>query len=340
MRLPSLPARLAQIDILKGLAILAVLGLHTVTSRQLRDWGGAFWLGQAVPVFVVLMGLNATGSLLTRAREGLRGVYTRGYLLSRLDRLYVPFLTVFLLSALIAAAQGSLTVRAILGGLVTGLLPYSGPGNYFITFAFEFALVFPALVVAFGRRPAATVVACFALALAGEVVVPHVTPIAQHPYVWDSSFLRLLPWVAVGMLLARLMLHGKPLPGWWLLAAAAAGVYLLAVTVDGDVLRLSLGGWGSLGQTSLAAFYSGFLVALGLRYLPVTSSGVVARGLSAVGRASYEIFLLQILWFSLVDATHLAMYPLSVAACAGSGLLLHRALQSVPRIATLAAARR
>lgn len=85
MRLPVLPARLAQIDLLKALAIIAVIGLHSLTADQANELAVRWWIGQAVPVFAVLMGLNATASLWRRAGDGPRAVYTRSYVLSRID---------------------------------------------------------------------------------------------------------------------------------------------------------------------------------------------------------------------------------------------------------------
>ena len=331
MRLPVLPARLAQIDTLKALAILAVIALHSLTAEQLHDTAARWWIGQAVPIFAVLMGLNATASLWRRAGAGPHAVYTRTYWLSRIDRLYVPFLAVFVLATIAAAAQGTLTARQ-LGGLLTGTLPVGGPGNYFIPFVFQFAIVFPLLAVALRRWPTATVAACLLAAFVGELAAPHLAQLVAHPYAWDASLLRLLPFVAVGMLLAEWMLTRRPLPGWWWAAAALSAGYLAVVTVDAQLLELSLGGWRTLGQTSLAAFYAGTLVALGLRFLPATVTGAAGRVLTLVGVSSFEIFLLQILWFGVVDAQEPQWFPISVVVCCTAGVTLHLALRRVPRL--------
>lgn len=331
MRLPVLPARLAQIDLLKALAIIAVIGLHSLTADQVTELAARWWIGQAVPVFAVVMGLNATASLWQSAGGGPRAVYTRSYILSRFDRLYVPFLAVFVLATIAAAAQGTLTARQ-LGGLLTGTLPIGGPGNYFIPFVFQFAIVFPLLAVSFRRWPAATVAACLLAAFVGELAAPHLAQLVAHPYAWDASLLRLLPFVAVGMLLAEWMLTRRPLPAWWWAAAAVSAGYLVVVTVDAQLLELSLGGWRALGQTSLAAFYAGTIVVLGLRYLPASVTRAPGRLLTLLGVASFEIFLLQILWFGVVDAREPRWFPISVVVCSTAGVALHLALQRVPRL--------
>mgnify|MGYP007071568719 CR=1 FL=1 len=324
MHLPQLPARLTQIDLLKGLAILAVLALHTLTADQLADSAARFTIGQAVPVFVVLMGLNATASLWRHRQASPRELYTRAYVISRLQRLYLPFLIILAASTVIAAAKGVLTPGGVVSGLLTGTLPYSGPGNYFITFAFQFAIVFPLIFWAYQRRPRTVVVACFALAAAVELAAPHAPGLATYTY--SAMLLRFLPFIAVGMLLADRMFHARPVPAWWWAAGAGSVVYLVAVTVDANVIEIAQTGWRQLGQTFLDAFYPLLLVAAGLRFLP--RSGW--RLLAALGVASYEIFLVQILWFGLFDAQHVVWFPVSVAACCALGWLLHRGLARVP----------
>jgi peptidoglycan/LPS O-acetylase OafA/YrhL len=331
--LPALPARLAQIDLLKGLAILAVLALHTLTAAQLSDSAARFWIAQAVPVFVVLMGLNATGSMWRRGRAGLRELYSRRYLLSRLDRLYVPFLPVLAVSCAVALVRGTLTPGGIVAGLVVGLLPYSGPGNYFITFAFQFAVLFPLFYWAYRRAPAAVVVAGFAAAAVFELAAPHVAVLAQHITLFESLFVRFLPYVALGAMLADRMVHGRGLPRWWWLAGAISVAYLVALTVDASVITISLAGLRDFGQTSLGAFYPALLIALGLRWLPRTATSAPARLLATLGIASYEIFLVQILWFSLVSAQKVAMFVPSAIACCAIGYALHVALRRVPKLA-------
>lgn len=332
MRLPVLPARLAQIDVLKGVAILAVLALHSCTPEQLHDTGARFTIGQAVPVFVVIMGLNATASLWRRPAR-LAGAYTRRYVLTRLDRLYVPFLAVFAVSALIAAAQGTLTARGVLGGLVVGVLPQSGPGNYYVTLVFEFAVVFPALYVAFRRWPRATIAGCFAAGAAVELAAPHVSLLTRSAYVYEAEILRFLPMIALGMVLADRMLTGRPAPRWLIPAAALSVAYLVVVTVNRDAILLSDPALREFGQTFLGAFYPALIVAVGLRYLPRAAHGVL-RPLQTVGVCSYEVFLVQIVWFALVDAQHPELFPVSVVVCGAVGWALHRALRRVPRLAT------
>ena len=78
--------RYPQIDIMKGFAILGVLFTHAamapLPSKPLTD----FYALQAVPVFIVLIGMNLAMSLQRQAEKHGPSHYLR-----RLKRLAVPF---------------------------------------------------------------------------------------------------------------------------------------------------------------------------------------------------------------------------------------------------------
>ena len=90
------------IDLIKGIAIVAVICLHTLSPGTLDAIGAQFYLWQAVPVFLFLMGLNATSSLRRRGGRTMRELYSRDYLAGRFDRVYVPFLIAFLVTLALA----------------------------------------------------------------------------------------------------------------------------------------------------------------------------------------------------------------------------------------------
>lgn len=332
--LPALPGRLAQIDLLKGLAIVAVLFLHGLPTAVLTDGAAVFYIGQAVPVFIVLMGLNATASFWQAGRAPLSRLYSRAYVAGRIDRLYVPFLFLLAASSLIALAEGTLTPGGVVSGLVGGTLPYSGPGNYFVTFAFEFAVAFPLFYWCYRRAPVASVVAGFGVAAAFELFAAHVSVFDANKYVYSAAIIRFIPFFALGSLLADHMLTGRRLSWWWLVGAAASTAYLEIVYLDANAFPLADEDWRRWGQTFASAFYPAILVVAGLRYLPATLTRQSWRLVARLGAASYEIFLVQILWFSLVAPPSLAKLGPSIVACCLIGWTFHMGLRRVPHLAT------
>lgn len=316
--------RSAQIDLIKGAAILSVIALHTLSGSELRAGWSALHIGQAVPVFFVLMGMNAAASLNRRPGSTLRSLYSHGYASGRVERLFVPFAVVWLVSLLLGAAFGGLHFGPL---MLTGIFPLAGPGNYFVTIAFEFALVFPALFWMFERAPRATVAGCLLLDMAFELAAPHVHYLAgPAPYGYDASIFRYLGQIALGVWIASAAGRGNR----WIVCLAPLSVAYL-------VVQHQRPGWFSwlrddFGTTTnvLSAFYAAALVLAGLRFLPSRVVRAPAAGLVEVGRASWHIFLVQIVWFFLVTPRGFLTLPLHIAATCTIGYALYYALSRTP----------
>jgi peptidoglycan/LPS O-acetylase OafA/YrhL len=311
--------RLAQVDLLKGLAILAVIALHGLPLHVLTSTKSPFHIGQAVPVFVVLMALNATRSF------DRRGFEHRRYWISRIDRLYVPLVIVFFASWAIAFARGDGTLRQ-LSGLVSGVLPLEGPGNYFVLLAFEFAVVFPLIYWLYRRAPVPTVVGAFVVAAAFELAARNMS----NAYLYESCVLRFLGTIALGMVLA----DHRRLPRWWWAGFAVSVVYIALVVNDASTFALGIPGERHNATTFLSAFYAATLVYAGLRWLPSVARGAW-RIVEQAGVASYEIFLVQIAWFALGIHRGIAAVVLDAVVCVTLGVLLHAVVRRLPSVAVV-----
>ena len=328
LALPRLPARLAQIDILKGLAIIAVLLLHALPPRTLHGGATVFYIGQAVPMFVVLMGLGAYASGARRVDENLPAQYPGSYFARRFERLYLPFAVVLIVSFLIASAKGTLTPGSVVSPFV-GTMPFSGPGNYYITFVFQFALAVPIYCWAYRRRRLTTTVVAFAFAAGLDIIAPHVGQLTREPYtyVYSAVIIRFLPYIALGVVIGDWMLRGGRVPRWWWLAGLVSVAYLCGVQIDKNTLALDDPDWREWGETFIGAFYPALLVAVGLHRLPRVAGSWLSRALVALGQASYEVFLVQILYFGLTGSVSAGLVVPSLIACCGLGYLLHQAMR-------------
>ena len=214
-------------------------------------------------------------------------------------------------------------------------MPLSGPGNYFIPFVFQFAVVFPLYCWCYRRRPVLVTVAAFAVGLVFELAAARVSVFDSTPILYSASLLHWLPFFALGVVLADLMLGGRPLSRWWLAGVVASVAYLAIVHVDHDAFPLSNDDWKRTGQTFASAFYPALLVVCGLRWLPTIAVGPGWRVLATLGVSSYEIFLVQIGWFTLVPDRGVIVV-VDIVVCCALGYALHRALRHVPSVATLA----
>jgi peptidoglycan/LPS O-acetylase OafA/YrhL len=315
--------RLAQIDLIKGAAVLAVLALHGLTSGELIDGWAVLHVGQAVPIFFVVMGMNAVSSLGRRGQPSLRALYTRGYLAGRAERLLLPFAVVWVLALVGGAIDGGLAWGPL---MLAGVLPLAGPGNYFVTIAFEFAIVFPALYVLFVRAPRAWLVACFAAAAAFELAAPHVSfLVGDGVYAYDASILRYMGQIALGAWIALAARDGRVRDGWIVLLAPVSVAYLIVLHESPSAFDWLHSGFG-ISTNFISAFYAAGLVIAAMRLLPDRVSRAPAVALAELGRASWHVFLVQIVWFVLDRHRGLEYLPMHVAVTCITGYALFRLL--------------
>jgi peptidoglycan/LPS O-acetylase OafA/YrhL len=325
----SQPRRhIAQIDILKGLAILGVMAQHAFASAVLYRAWEMLYLVQAVPIFFVLMGLNASRSLSKVAPLTLRRLYAPRYFRQRVDRLLVPFLLLWPVAAVVALAFGEFHIGPL---ALLGVYPSTGgPGTYFVTILFEFALVFPFLFWCLVRAPVLTSLAVIALEVGFNVLAPHVvvfTATSAGHFIYDAAIPKYAIVILAGFWLTRvevnrrLILRLTP-------AAAAAVIYLILLHQDPQAFDWLINSF-SRPTNFLSAGYAIWLTCLGLVFLPTETHSMVSRVFARLGRASYHIFLVQIIWFSAARNHSWYLALLGIGVCSGLGCLYFALLDRV-----------
>ena len=319
------------IDLLKAFAILGVLWQHTVPADITDRLWGNLWVRPAVPIFFVLIGLNLAGSL--RRRGGVRWTpaFLASYLRRRFDRIAVPFLLVLAGGYAVAIARGSLDFTP---GLLVGGMPVNAPGIYFITALIGMVVLFPVLYWAYERWPLATLVGCFAVNAAFELAMDaSVTAgswVADWTLLFTGSPLRYLALVALGVWAATDSRLASRRNRVLLVLGLLSGGYLVLEQLD-PALFSPLFPPGFVRVTNfLAAPWAFLLVLAGLRFLPARApTRAAVRGAIEVGRASFHIYLVQMLWTGVVMPTpSLAMAPVSEVASLALGYLYYRLVPS------------
>jgi len=299
---PPGAARCAAIDTLKGAAITSVILLHALPSQWLVGSLAWFHIWQAVPVFTVLLGVTGYGTRVSPLRR---------YYLRRARRLLPAFAVTWLVSLAAGLHSGTLTWD---WWVLVGKLPTGAPGNYFVTLLFEFVLVLPLVLAAWRKSPLGTVLASFALSLTYELVA-HTLGAAGYGY--SSSVLRYIFAVALGFWVAdgRSVLPALPVSALYLIAYAR-----------GWVVPFFEEAWQP--QNLIAFVYPASIVEVTMKR---AKDGIPA--LMRLGRASYHIFLVQMIWFAfglpslntIVDMPTLMSTAISLTVCCAIGLLFHAA---------------
>jgi Acyltransferase family len=305
--------RSLSIDLVKALAMIGVVAQHGLAS--LSAVGASFWIFQAVPVLVVLFGVNMKTSLDRRRQTGLSW-YVRDYLRRRMERLLIPFAVVWVVAYALGRWAGTAHVGAL---ALAGALPVQAPGNYFIPMIIALTLTVPLIHTGYRRSRTTTVLTLILLDLGFELVAPRVGILMGHgQFLYDASPLRYLVAFVAGFLLVD---------GSRSVAARTVAAVLVAASLAYLVLELTHGEWfagfvpGFTRPTNLFAVpYAAALTLLLVRVLPAESSNPLLRAGGYAGRASFHVFLVQMVWFAFHSELAAGPFLVALAACFPLGM--------------------
>ena len=260
--------RVHAIDLIKGVAVLFVVLQHTVdrsvllaifspnllffaplpgiTSLPIFAFNGLvnLTIDQAVPLFLVVMGINAE-------------ISGRG---PRIRRLIYPFILIFIISLAIGISRGQYYIGA---NSLLFQLPVSGPGNYFIPLAVSFAIIGKWVVTVYRRWPQEMIIGAFLVNLSFNIFI------REWEY-YDICILRCIFAIVLGMYIYE----------------NGINKYILIMLPISIAVIVSLRDWNAL-----TFFFPAFSIAIAIH----NSFG--NRILEVLGKASYHIFLVQILYF-------------------------------------------
>ncbi len=294
------------VDILKGVcAVLVIITHFEFAGTAQRGLIYPYLIDMAVPVFMILSGYVWALSFQRREISTLRQAYLPSYLLARLLRYLLPFLPVYLLELVCNRLVGyPVTWGSAFANFFTG---GAGLGSYYIPVMVQLTFLFPVLFFLVKKYRFSGLVLCGLLNAAYEFL--------QKMYCIDPSLYRILSFryillVSFGCYIAL----WQKLPRRWVnVLSLLAGAGFLFVTFYGYYTPVILVQWTG---TSFAA---------GLYIMPIVGALLLSERCrkwkcppaAFFGRASYHIFLTQILFYQYVSFSLFTR-----AAGVSSGLLL------------------
>lgn len=276
-----------QIDMLKGFAIISVLMIHARDSNFLHRTYSFFHIWQAVPIFLIIMGLNWGFSFNRKGFTTLREYYTIDYFKKCFRRFFLPFTGLFIVSLVIGLLKSKLTISWL---NLVGYLPHPGPGNYFITVIFQFVILFPFVYWCYTKTPVLTILMCFLTDLTFQLASPYIPLFESFRYLYNASIFRFLSSIAIGLWLSTDLGFSKR-NLWLVFSSVISIVYLMLYTINPSDLPFFID--DSKFQHIFSYPYAALLVMLGIKCLKRSEL------LIQLGKASYYIFLMQIVFFSI-----------------------------------------
>lgn len=306
-----------QIDYLKGLAIISVILLHSLTINQRDIIGGTYYILQAIPVFLILVGYNTVHSYLNKGVTNLKDCYDKSSLIKKYKRILLPYIFIWILELFIVVitkqpiTPKSIFILFIIGGW--------GPGGYFVTLMVQLILIIPLLYKIAQKNRYIMLVSAFFVNILFEIF-SHYSNISNNYY--RIVAFRYLFAVALGVYLALYKIKKIKL---LLLGVLFSLVYITSINYFGLNLPV-YNAWQS--QNAPSFLWAFALVIVGLRKLPSKSKTIFGKSLEEIGKRSYHIFLCQALYFmTFVGLTaHIKVYiatPVNVIICIVLGLVFY-----------------
>lgn len=332
-----------QIDILKGLAIISVILIHTFSDKILAAIGGPFYIMQAVPVFILLAAFTSAYALMAYQKKTLAASYDISILIRRMKRILGPYLVIwiiqvalifYILSTIPNYYWSQYVNYFLYQGFDIVLNFFSGgqgPGSYFIPVILQQILILPLLYYVAQHSPERMLVIAFVI----DIFLEYLAIAAGIPtWLYDILYIRYLFAGALGI---WLVFRKDSIPKWLYAGVLASIVYIIAVQYFAFKVWFIYPAWSFYHAFSY--FWTVLIVITGLRMLPSGSLSGILSVLEKLGKASWHIFLAQmtVLFFlwpvlvqSITSAAAIIVLPLiNLAVCLSLGYgfyLLHNAV--------------
>lgn len=325
------PSSFFQVDVLKALMIFLVIFDHTIPWVPIKNnLGVALWERISIPVFLVIMGFNMDLSFQKQKNQSLSKLYSWKYFRHKIIRYLFPFLVLYFISTIIGVIFYGPSLQDITLGqwgthydtrhLFIGILPFWGPGNWFIPVIFGSIVIMPLIYKGFSGstlRAIGSLIICFLIEFSLQIFI-HDTLKSTNP---DYSFLTLEDYYNALLILYSVFFYISAigLGMWfsrnhdifnvrncfmWILFPLSL-TYLIAYQFFDFKLLDENGVSFITGDYNFLVFpYSAFLVLIALKLLPHESKNWFSKGIKKISRSTYHILLTQILYFAIVVAIY------------------------------------
>ena len=280
-----------EFDYLKALCIISVIVTHCPFNEQSRKLVFfPFFVEMAVPIFIVISGYMQCHYIL---------------------KVIAPYLfVIFVEFVWFVIFKDVMSTRCFFTQLLKdGAI---GPGGYYTIIYLQLLVVFPLLFWLYRVAPKSVIIGGVAVCVLLEVLCNHFV----SDEVYRLLFVRYLPFALCGIILFDKRYNMKKIQLYSIISLLF--IYLLAYTgyTPHIFRRLS-------GSTLPTAPYALLLTSLFIRYMPRVGH-FLDRLLSEIGKSTYYIFLVQMLWFAIGLGSFTSdlktVIPVNLVICLSAGI--------------------
>ena len=311
--------RYFQVDFLKAIMIFLVIFDHTIPWTIKGVMGVALWERISIPIFLIIMGFNMGLSFRRKGVTLFKDLYSTNYFKGKFWRFLYPYLILYVITTLFGLIVYDFNFSAIIDNhlfphfmdlnLFMGILPFWGPGNWFIPVIFSSILIMPLLYKGFSSKKywaIITLILLFVLEFLTQLFV-HFTFFDPGFSSWEDYYNTMeLVWFFFCNILFYLSALGLGM--WfsnghkiksehnlfmWILFPISL-IYIILYQFFGLDLPFIHGDY------NLFVFpYSAFVFLIGLALLPQEANNKIAKTISLIGKSTYHILLVQIFYFGI-----------------------------------------
>lgn len=182
-----------------------------------------------------------------------------------------------------------------------GYLPVSRPGNYSISLVLQFILIFPLIYRFYLVYPKLAIVVCFVINYASQlltVLTLYIINLPNSLFIQPACIFNWIFAIALGLWVSRDLILLSKRNRIVILGAFISIIYFSTFYTTFDTTFFHQD--PALYAPRLVSFFDPLLLILvGIKYLPKATKNRFIGGLAHLGIASYDIFLMQIVYFSV-----------------------------------------
>lgn len=308
------------IDVLKGLAIIFIILTHFDNygddSARLR-FLFPFWISMAVPIFMVISGYVNSQAYVNHRVESAKDGYELFGLLKKLIKYTIPFCMIFIFEQIIKTIETGTepSARYLIISFVKGGI---GKGSYYYPILIQFVFIFPIIYLLVKKYRAWGVGICGVCNLLYEILQ---SLIAMDEQTYRLLIFRYLLVISFGCYAAiEKEIKNKLI---WLIILFIGISYITSVRYFG-ITPLFTTKWS--GTCLWACMYIAPLII----YI-IKNESLRCKALEMIGRSSYNIFLIQMLYYyafskyiySIMENNVLQLLC-SLFICIGVGLVFYK----------------
>lgn len=284
--------RYRALDFFKGVAIIFVVIAHcNWTYEQRMKFGFPFWIDMAVPIFMIISGYVYAKSYERRHIETIEEAWAPNNTLDKFIRYTVPYVISYIIEILMRILNGSW--NGIKHSLLIFLEGGDGPGSYYYPIMIQFIFLFPILYFPIKKDIYRGTMFCLILNIIYELIFQRVYDMTETYY--RMIVFRYIFLIAMGIVLTKY--SGKLNLKKWLLFVTTMIIgitYIIVYRYQGKQLQV-FRYW--IGTSMLPALFIVSIVFMGVNIY----KKMHFKPLEIVGRASYDIFLTQMVYFLFAE---------------------------------------